>query len=285
MLLIIAELNFLTPDIKDQPQCNHHTAYGSVAVRRWWVMAWGPECLHTGWKTSHWPPSTEHHTAQSCCLLRLQNCGFELGYSLLPSHITWQGAGAWQAHSWEDHAVGNTYKAMLLGSCEAVGTSTWVGSPWMTFSHTGVKEDQIRFLLLVKNWQPIYQHPLIPLSSQPWIQDAIPKAVPKELLAHQGPSREEHQSLPRDEIRYAQSRGDLVFPTFTLRPIPQPHHDGDVTETDLFSSTMATEAAQSLRDFPGASRRDGAQPWGEKMAEAARQKPNLCRTQCLVHKN
>lgn len=92
----------------------------------------------------------------------------------------------------------------------------------------------------------------------------IQKAAPKYILVHRCPSRKEPHSPPRDETRYAQSRGDLVFPAFTLCPTPQPRHDGDVTETDLLSSTMATEAAQSLRDFPGASRRDGAQPLGRR---------------------
>lgn len=159
--------------------------------------------------------------------------------------------------------------------------STWTGSPWIAFSCAGVKGDQIRFLLLAKKLTTN-----LPTSIDPSELTArIQKAAPKYILVHRCPSRKEPHSPPRDETRYAQSRGDLVFPAFTLCPTPQPRHDGDVTETDLLSSTMATEAAQSLRDFPGASRRDGAQPWGEKMAETVGQKPNLCRTQCLVHKN
>lgn len=159
----------------------------------------------------------------------------------------------------------------------------WKGSPWIAFSCAGVKGDQIRFLLLAKKLTTN-----LPTSIDPSELTArIQKAAPKYILVHQCPSRKESHSPPRDETRYAQSRGDLVFPTFTLCPIPQP------------SATPPWQCYRNRLVILHNGHRSSAEPeglsrsitegWstalGEKMAETAGQKPNLCRTQCLVHKN
>lgn len=49
-------------------------------------------------------------------------------------------------------AVGNRHKAKLLGSQET--QARWTGSSLRAFLYTGMKEDQIRFLLLVKKYRP-----------------------------------------------------------------------------------------------------------------------------------
>lgn len=54
-------------------------------------------------------------------------------------------------------AVGNRHKAKLLGSQET--QARWTGSSLRAFLYTGMKEDQIRFLLLVKKYRPQFNLP------------------------------------------------------------------------------------------------------------------------------
>lgn len=158
MLLIITELNFLTPDFKDQPQYNHQAAYGSVAARSWWIMARGPECLHEGWEMSWRCPlgssaartsTTESTSAswhsQSCWLLGVLELWVLAGVFIFPFplHLArgWYVVGTFLGGPGME--VTDTRPSFWGPITEA--RAAWKGSPLRLCCHIHMKEDKSNF--------------------------------------------------------------------------------------------------------------------------------------------